>query len=318
MSRLAAWAILLALSQTVCSGPLRDAIEERRSERQAARLQPDGSTTASQSLPQSVRLLRDVAYGTDPKQRMDVYLPARAENAPVIFMVHGGGWRIGDKAMSRVTQNKVQRWVARGFVFISVNYRLLPQTDPLQQASDVAQALAKAQALAVGWGADPKRFILMGHSAGAHLVDLLAANPDKPIKLGARRWLGTISLDTAAMDIVQTMQGRHPRLYDQAFGRDAAYWQAASPLHQLAKTATPMLLVCSSQRKDAPCTQARQFAAQARTLGIRVEVLPQAMTHGAINSDLGLPGAYTEAVEAFMASLDSRIGQMLTLDGSRQ
>ncbi|SFN57209.1 Acetyl esterase/lipase [Formivibrio citricus] len=314
MSRLATWTILLALSQTASSGPLRDAIEAHRGERQAER---GRNTTSAQSLPQGARLLRDVAYGADPKQRMDVYLPARAKNAPVIFMAHGGGWRIGDKAMSRVIQNKVQRWVARGFVFISVNYRLLPQADPLQQASDVAQALAKAQAQAVGWGADPNRFILMGHSAGAHLVDLLTANPGLALKMGARRWLGTVSLDTAAMDIVQTMQGKHPRLYDRAFGQDAAYWQAASPLHQLAKTATPMLLVCSSQRTDAPCTQARQFAEHARPLGVRVEVLPQAMTHGAINSDLGLPGAYTEAVETFMASLDPRIGQMLKPGESR-
>src|SRR4051812_32255790 len=50
------------------------------------------------ALPAGVDVIRNIAYGPDPAQRLDVYRPARAENAPVIFMVHGGGWMRGDKA----------------------------------------------------------------------------------------------------------------------------------------------------------------------------------------------------------------------------
>ena len=66
------------------------------------------------ALPAGVRLLRDVAYGSDREQRMDVYLPPpaklQAESAPVILMVHGGAWRVGDKAHRPVIENKVARW----------------------------------------------------------------------------------------------------------------------------------------------------------------------------------------------------------------
>ena len=62
-----------------------------------------------------------------------------------------------------------------GIIFVSVDYRMLPQQDALAQADDVARALAFAQSRARSWGGDPGKFILMGHSAGAHLVALLAA-----------------------------------------------------------------------------------------------------------------------------------------------
>ena len=54
-------------------------------------------------LPADTRVVRDVAYGSDPRQRFDVYAPPHAHGAPVLVMVHGGGWRRGDKAMPGVT-----------------------------------------------------------------------------------------------------------------------------------------------------------------------------------------------------------------------
>lgn len=258
-----------------------------------------------------VSTLKDLAYGADSAQRMDLYLPARPRKAPVIFMVHGGAWRVGDKAMGRVVENKVACWVARGFVFVSVNYRMLPRADPLTQADDVARALAYAQDKAPSWGADPAKFILMGHSAGAHLADLLAAAPASARARGVRPWLGTVSLDSAAMDIVGIMQADHFRFYDRAFGGNPAYWKAASPYHVLTRGAPPMLLVCSTARPDASCAQARVFAAHAAELGVRVEVRGEALSHEEINETLGLPGGYTDAVETFMGSLDPAVHDRL-------
>ncbi len=256
------------------------------------------------SVPDEVEVVRDVAYGKDAAQKMDVYLPQGVKGAPVIFMVHGGAWRIGDKTNDRVVENKLARWAPRGFVFISANYRMLPDADPLTQADDVARALATAQKRAQEWGADADKFILMGHSAGAHLVSVLNAAPDRAFAQGARPWIGTVSLDTAATDMVKVMQREHYRFYDKAFGDDPAYWKAASPQHILTPQAKPILLVCSSEREDKPCLQTRVFAASAKKVGVRAEVLPQAKSHREINEELGLPGEYTDAVEAFLASLD--------------
>jgi acetyl esterase/lipase len=250
----------------------------------------------------AVRLVRDVAYGADPKQRFDVYVPRGARNAPVILMVHGGGWRIGDKRSRGVVGNKVRRWSREGIVVISVNYRLLPGTDPVEQARDVARALAAAQARLPEWGGDPAKVVLMGHSSGAHLVALLNAHPSLATSLGARAWLGAVILDSAALDVVETMTRPHLRLYTQAFGADREYWREASPSHHLAAGAKPMLLVCSSLRRDS-CPAATRFAAKATSFGVRAEVVPVAKSHAAIDAELGAPGDYTEAVERFLRTL---------------
>jgi arylformamidase len=252
--------------------------------------------------PIGMRVLRDLPYGSDPAQRMDVYLPSAPQRAPVLFMVHGGGWRIGDKAMGRVTTNKVNHWVGRGYIFVSVNYRMLPAADPLEQSKDIASAVAAAQSSAAGWGGDASRFILMGHSAGAHLVALLAADPAAAYAMGAKPWLATIALDSAAYDVSRIMNERHFRLYDDAFGKDPAYWRKVSPLDRLSGTPAPMLLVCSTLRKDS-CEQARSFAAQVNLRQGRATVLPLALTHAEINQNLGLPGPYTSAVSDFFAGL---------------
>lgn len=298
--RWAALALALAacLAQGACAGPLpaMDAEEE---------VLADGAGPRSPfTLPPGARVETDLAYGPDPAQRMDVYRPAAAPggHAAVILFAHGGAWRIGDKRHGGVVAHKVAHWLRRGMLFVSVNYRLLPRADPLEQARDVARALALAQDQAASWGADPARFVLMGHSAGAHLVALLAADPGLATQQGARPWLGTVALDSAALDVVSIMQARHPRLYDRAFGHQPGFWREASPLHRLDGARAPLLLVCSSQRHDS-CPQARRLAERATTLGGRAEVLPVDLNHAQINKTLGQPGRYTEAVDGFLQSL---------------
>jgi len=233
---------------------------------------------------------------------MDVYRPANAQNAPVIFMVHGGGWRRGDKEAAGVVNNKVQYWLPKGYVVMSVGYRLVPQVTPLGEADDVARALAFAQGKAKAWGADPARFVLMGHSAGAHLVTLVSADPAIATRAGAGPWLGTVALDSGAYDVVQIMEQRHFSLYDEAFGNDRELWRAASPTLRLARAPVPMLLVCSSRRADS-CAQAGAFAQKATSFGGRVKVAPVDLRHGNINAQLGTPGELTAQVDAFLHSL---------------
>jgi arylformamidase len=307
MRRILALIILGVLGLTaltpVAAGPLRDLLTRRAGGRLPALDDDDpGGMNGPITLPPGARVQKDVPYGPDPAQRMDVYLPAHAHAAPVIIMVHGGGWIRGDKAMSSVVQNKVARWLPKGWIVVSVNYRLVPKADPLTQAGDVAKALAVAQSKAASWGGDPARFVLMGHSAGAHLVALLAADPSLATRQGAKPWLGTVSLDSACLDVAQSMQGPHLGLYDRAFPNDPAYWHQASPQDRLTGTSGPILLVCSSYRRDS-CEQARSFAAKSIRLGRRATVLPIAFTHREINQNLGLAGDYTKSVEAFLSTL---------------
>ncbi|MEY3768815.1 MAG: hypothetical protein RLZZ11_1885 [Cyanobacteriota bacterium] len=150
------------------------------------------------------------------------------------------------------------------------------------QLQDVARALAFVQEKAASWGGDPDRVILMGHSAGAHLVTLLDVSPFSQFNPRPRPVLGTVSLDSAAMDVEQVMT----------------------------PGSAPVLSVYSTRRDDAT-RQTQQFAAKGKSLGLRIETLGQDLSHGDINGQLGLDNAYTRQVETFMASLDAKVAQLL-------
>ena len=275
------------------------------------------AATPRADLPAGTRIERDIAYGNDPKQRYDVYLPAHAQpGAPILFMVHGGGWRRGDKASPGVVGNKAAYWLNQGFVFVSANNRLVPDADPMQQAEDVAAAIASVQQHARQWNADPGRMLLMGHSAGAHLVALLSSDPRIGADLGLQPWLGSVALDSAALDVPALMAAPHARFYDRVFGADPDFWRRISPLHALDGTGAgalpPFQLVCSTERAQASCGPAEAMARRVQALGRRAEVLPQALSHGEINAQLGRESGYTQAVERFMASLDAQVARMLS------
>ena len=265
----------------------------------------DGASNAkaAPSAPAGTRVIPDISYGPDPAQRFDVYVstqpPASVAPAPVIFFVHGGGWSRGDKSNRQVIEPKVAHWVAQGYVVISADYRMLP-TPVAQQADDVATAVAFAQSQAGLWGGDPKRFILMGHSAGAHLVALIGAGARTASK--PQPWRATVMLDSAALDVPMIMSNRHLGLYDRAFGADPQQWPAVSPIAQLTHGTAPMLAVCSSRRKES-CPTSDRFAAQANGLGGKVRVLREDLSHMEINATLGAPSDYTTQVDAFLQSV---------------
>ena len=288
---------LLACVLTAALPLAAQTFRERLQQARDASRQPAASPPA---LPAGARALRDVAYGDDPRQRYDVYLPAQPQRAPVILFVHGGGWANGNKDNPGVVENKAAYWLPKGYVLVSINYRMRPDTAPIDQARDVARALADVQKRAPSWNADPANVLLMGHSAGAHLAALVGASSTLWRDAGAARPRGVVSLDSGALDVPLTMKKPPlPRIYDAAFGRNPADWIAASPYHQLTRDAVPMLFVCSSRRQDA-CPQGRAMAEKAKTLGVAMEVLPEDLSHGEVNHLLGAPSAYTEAVDTFV------------------
>lgn len=246
--------------------------------------------------------MRDVAYGPDAAQRFDIDLPARATGAATVFHVHGGGWAFGDKAGQ--VENKRARWTGAGMFFVSTNYRMRPVADPMEQARDVARALAEAQRVVARAGGDPDRFVLMGHSAGGHLIALLAARPDLVREAGARPWRATVLLDAGSVDVVATMTSPRGRigLFRNAFGDDPAYWRTVSPMHQLAGKTAPILAVCASERRDS-CSANRAFLDKAAGFGTRTQLMEKPLSHAEINRLLGEDNAYTREVEAFVRSL---------------
>jgi len=299
-------AMLLALSVALPALAQQD--PPRRLERLRALKAGDladgaDTDTASRAAPAGTRVVRDVSYGPDPAQRFDVYGPATPAAGlaplPVVFFVHGGAWAFGDKTNTQVVEPKVAHWVAQGYIVISADYRMLP-TPVAQQADDVAAAIAFAQSHAASWGGDPRRFILMGHSAGAHLVALISAGAHTAAT--PQPWRGSVLLDSAALDVPALMNQRHLGLYDRAFGADPLQWTAVSPMAQLAPGTPPMLAVCSSRRRES-CGRADRFAEKATGLGGQVRVLREDLSHMQINATLGAASDYTAQVDAFLQSV---------------
>ena len=263
--------------------------------RLGGRSQPHGE------LPPGARVERDIAYGSDPAQRLDLYLPPQA-TAPLIVMVGGGAWSQGDKAAPATVENKVAHWLPLGRTVASVGYRRLPQAEPLEQAHDVARAFAFLQRRLADEGHSPRDAVLVGHSSGAHLVALLAADMSSAAIDSVQPWLGSVLVDTAALDVVGLMRGPHLPLHDRAFGSSEARWRQASPLHRLCRQPAPILLVHSSRRPLAG-RQARDFAAAVVAMGGRAEVLPVDLSHADLNAGLGREPEYTERVDAFLRTV---------------
>lgn len=261
--------------------------------------------------------IADVAYGTHERQKFDVYLPKTKTDAPapIILMVHGGGWCVGDKRLKSTVENKVARWAPRGFVVISTNYPMLTHgRNALQQAHEIAKAAAYIQQNAGRWGGDPARMILMGHSAGAHLVSLVGADADIRAAEGMQNVLGVVSIDAGATDVAMQMPKVVPKLrtrYNEAFGTDPAGWPASSPRHQVDARSAPWLGICAINRPDKPCEQSEMYVQKSIGFGITAKTLQLPKGHGRLNSELGMAGSYTDSVEKFMSALDAEVAARL-------
>jgi acetyl esterase/lipase len=218
----------------------------------------------------------DIAYGTDPRQRLDVYVPEKAAGAPspVVVFWHGGRWSFGDKTEYRFVGAALAE---SGYVAVVANYRHYPQVKMPGFMSDAAQAALWAVAHAVEYGADLERLYLMGHSAGAHMAVLLAltgtyfADAGRP----APRIAGVIALSGPYNFLplrehdVQDMFGP-PQLYPQS-----------QPVNFVRGDAPPMLLVHGLDDATVWPGNSRNLAAALSALGAPVSLkLYPNVSHG--------------------------------------
>lgn len=254
---------------------------------------------------------RNIPYatvaGVEPSlTSLDVYAASDAKKTPVLVYVHGGGWTRGDKAH---VFEKPAGFVAAGYVFVSINYRLAPAVGFPTYVEDVAKAIAWVRTHIGDHGGDPDRIFLMGHSAGAHLVALVAVDGQylKAEGESLEAVKGVVSLDSAGYDIVGRMKaGTGPRgekLYRSAFTNDPDVWTQASPITHIAKgkDIPPYLLIHAGLRQIAR-VQAHQFADALHAAGVQAEVVAAPdKNHTTLNQELGAPGdGPTKAVLSFL------------------
>lgn len=249
----------------------------------------------------------DISYGSHANEVFDLYRPitdTKSQVFPTIIMVHGGGWKRGSKDLRSTYVNKVNYFIPKKYTFISINYPV-ENIDPEEEVNSVAKAVTFIQKNAEKFGVDRSKIVLMGHSAGAHLVSLLTSDAGIRRVNSVQPWLGTISLDSAGYNIPEMMKsGHYPTIYEPAFGDDPRFWRAMSPYHQYRKRGEAFLLVCSTSRPDKPCEQVNSFKGKVTGLGGSAEALSVDMSHKEINSLLGLPGEYTNNIQKFLTALN--------------
>jgi len=255
------------------------------------------------SLARAENVKRDIPYAEPAAERqvLDVYAPEGAKNLPVVFWIHGGGWQTGDKTS---VQSKPQAFVDHGFVFVSTNYRLLPNVDMGTIVRDVAKSIHWVHDHIAEYGGDPNRLLVMGHSAGAQLAALICTD-DRYLKaegLSLSIVKGCVPVDGDTYDvplIIETAAARRKALgqpdpkfgHYEKFGGDPAKHRDFSAVNHVArdKGIPPFLLLHVADHADTTA-QAKRLASVLSEAGISAQVFGAKDTnHGQINSNLGQP-----------------------------
>jgi acetyl esterase/lipase len=187
-----------------------------------------------------IEIIKNVAYkqgdGADPvRHRLDLYLPKGKKDFPVLMFVHGGAWKFGNKDLYEAL-GKV--YAKNGIGTVIINYRLSPQVKHPEHIRDVAKAFSWVHANIGSHGGDRDELFLCGHSAGGHLVSLLATN---------ETYLKEEKLTTAAIKGVIAMSGVYTIVPVGAlkgiFTADPAVVQSASPLSHVTGQHPPFLIL---------------------------------------------------------------------------
>ena len=122
-----------------------------------------------------IRFTRDLAYGSDPRQHLDVYRPkASRAAAPVVVFLYGGRWQYGSKNEYHLLGDA---FTSRGVVAVVPDYRLYPEVRFPGWVDDAATVVRWARDNAARYGGDSSRIVVVGHSSGAHTAALLALDP---------------------------------------------------------------------------------------------------------------------------------------------
>jgi acetyl esterase/lipase len=237
---------------------------------------------------------RDLAYGEPKNQRqtLDVYAPKVGKNHSIVFWIHGGGWQAGDKTDVQV---KPQAFMEKGVVFVSMNYRLLPDASIMQMAGDVAKAIRWVHDHAREYGGDPDTFLVMGHSAGAQLAALVCTDDRflKAERLSLSILKGCVPVDGDTYDVpmqIATVEQKRKDAYRRKFG-DEVSQKALSPVTHIARgKRIPPFLILRVAGHPETTAQSQRLVKALREVGVSARDYPaQGKNHGTINADLGKP-----------------------------
>jgi acetyl esterase/lipase len=229
---------------------------------------------------------KNILYGTANSLplTMDTHIPDGPGPFPTAILVHGGGWVAGDK--EQYITYLFDPLTQAGFVWFSINYRLAPEHTFPAATNDVAHAIAYAKKHAAEYKVDPKRIVLIGESAGGHLVSYVGARNLPESKVAA------VVAMYGIHDFVTACQQWKPIPTEilQLFGIAAVDADTvpilvkASPVVYVKRDMPPFLLVHGSKDEDVPHEQSVEMCQKMKAAGahcdlITVEGAPHGMDH---------------------------------------
>lgn len=226
-----------------------------------------------------------IAYGDDPRQKLDVYVPRHAvENAPVVVFFYGGSWNSGSRSDYSFVGEAL---ASRGIVAVLADYRLYPQVRYPLFLEDGAKAVAWTHEHIRQFSGDPKRLYLMGHSSGAYNVAMLALEP---------QLLGAVGMSPSDLSGWIGLAGpydflpiKNPEVRPVFFWPDSP--PQSQPINHVSRGAPPALLMAS--RDDDlvnPTRNTGGLASKLRAAGVPVQDLYYARTsHATLVATLSRP-----------------------------
>ncbi|VUD42056.1 Carboxylesterase NlhH [Thalassocella blandensis] len=215
---------------------------------------------------------RDLAYGDDTRQTLDIYHSHTNQEGklPVMLYIHGGGWIVGNKSQQALPM--IYHLASKGWVVVTINYRLGPKSrfpDPL---IDAKRALAWVKNNIEGYGGDANFVVTSGGSAGGQLALMLAQSCDSKWQPGFEKEDTQVAACVplyAVYDFTNQHRFRTDNTFEKFLTRfvmpsslteGSTLWHSLSPIHQLHARIPPMLTIHGSHDSLVPIEEAREFA----------------------------------------------------------
>jgi acetyl esterase/lipase len=261
-----------------------------------------------------VERIKDIAYYEKAdadkfRHRLDLFLPKGMKDYPVVILVHGGAWIMGDNRSYGLYSSVGEFLASQGIGAVLPNYRLSPAVKHPRHVQDVAQVFAWTRKHIAAYGGSPEKLFLAGHSAGGHLVALLATD---------ERYLEDVGEETTSIKgviavsgvyrippgpFVTTLGGDTPNafhlrdilpvrgvtasangravlpgiplrlnVFGPAFGDDPQFRAAASPVNHVRPGLPPFLLFCAERDLPTLPGMAEEFYQALRSNGCAAEL----------------------------------------------
>lgn len=254
------------------------------------------------AVPYSIETIRDVEYARDPvdpseRHRLDVFYPKGKRNFPIVVLVHGGAWMMGDNRCCGLYSSVGEFLAGQGFGVVMPNYRLSPGVKHPAHIKDLARAVRWAHTHMPAHGGQADQLVLIGHSAGGHLVTLLSTDESylRAVGMDLQDIRGTVGVSgvyevapeklslslggeaEGAFHLTQIIPLRGNGFpdptgplagwgvpisldaYGLAFEEDPEERVAASPLHHVQPGLSPFLLISAEQDLPTLPAQATTF-----------------------------------------------------------